>query len=246
MQTPAIRVENVHMKFHMHKEKIDNLKEYIIRVLKRRMKYTEFWALRDVSFTVEKGERLGVLGFNGAGKSTLLKVIAGVMKPTQGEVEIHGIVAPLLELGAGFDMNYSGRENIFLYGATMGFSRAYIKERYQEILDFSELHDFIDAPVKNYSSGMRARLGFSIATAVEPEVLIVDEVLSVGDAKFKKKSEAKIKGMFDRGVTVLFVSHNTDQVRRICDRAILLEKGRIIAQGTADEVCDVYDNMVKK
>jgi len=246
MPTPAIRVENVSMKFHLHKEKIDNLKEYIIRILKRRVKYTEYWALRDISFVVEKGERLGVLGFNGAGKSTLLKVIAGVMKPTDGEVEIHGVVAPLLELGAGFDMNYSGRENIFLYGATMGFSRAYIKERYQEILDFSELHDFIDAPVKNYSSGMRARLGFSIATAVEPEVLIVDEVLSVGDAKFRKKSEARIKTMFDRGVTVLFVSHNTDQVRRICDKAILLDRGRVIASGTADEVCDVYDSMVKK
>ena len=246
MPTPAVRVEHVHMKFRLHKEKIDNLKEYIIRIIRRRVSYTEFCALQDVSFTVEKGERLGILGFNGAGKSTLLKVIAGVMKPTQGEIEVQGVVAPLLELGAGFDMNYSGRENIFLYGATMGFSRDYIKKRYQEILDFSELHDFIDVPVKNYSSGMRARLGFSIATAVEPEVLIVDEVLSVGDAKFKKKSEAKIKGMFDRGVTVLFVSHNTSQVRRICDRAILLEKGCVIAEGTADEVCDVYDSLVKK
>jgi len=246
MPTPAIRVEHVNMKFHMHKEKIDNLKEYIIRIVKRRVNYTEFWALRDISFVVEQGEHLGILGFNGAGKSTLLKVIAGVMKPTDGEVEVNGVIAPLLELGAGFDMNYSGRENIYLYGATMGYSRAYIKERYQEILDFSELHDFIDAPVKNYSSGMRARLGFSIATAVEPEVLIVDEVLSVGDAKFKRKSEARIKEMFDRGVTVLFVSHNTDQVRRICDKAILLEKGRIIAQGEAGEVCDIYDNLVKK
>ena len=244
--TPALRVENVSMKFHMHNEKIDNLKEYIIRVLKRKVSYTEFWALRDISFTVQPGERLGVLGFNGAGKSTLLKVIAGVMKPTAGEVEIHGVVAPLLELGAGFDMNYSGRENIFLYGATMGYSRAYIKERYQEIIDFSELKEFINAPVKNYSSGMRARLGFSIATAVEPEVLIVDEVLSVGDAKFRKKSEKKIQSMFDKGVTVLFVSHNTDQVRRICDKAILLEKGKIIAQGTAEEVCEIYDGMVKK
>jgi len=246
MPNPAIRVENVSMKFHMHKEKIDNLKEYVIRVLKRKVSYNEFWALRDISFVVEKGERLGVLGFNGAGKSTLLKVIAGVMKPTTGEVEINGVVAPLLELGAGFDMNYSGRENIFLYGATMGYSRAYIKERYDEIIKFSELKDFIDAPVKNYSSGMRARLGFSIATAVDPEVLIVDEVLSVGDAKFRQKSEKKIQAMFDRGVTVLFVSHNTDQVRRICDKAILLEKGRIIAQGEANEVCDIYDAMVRK
>ena len=245
-QTPAIRVENVSMMFHMQSEKVDNLKEYIIRVLKRKMSYTEFWALQDISFEVQPGERLGVLGFNGAGKSTLLKVIAGVMKPTSGEVEIHGVVAPLLELGAGFDMNYSGRENIFLYGATMGYSRAYIKERYDEILEFSELKNFIDTPVKNYSSGMRARLGFSIATAVEPEVLIVDEVLSVGDAKFRIKSEKKIKTMFDKGVTVLFVSHNTAQVRSLCNKAILLDKGRVIAQGTADEVCDVYDTMVKK
>jgi len=246
MGTPAIRVENVSMMFHMHKEKIDNLKEYVIRLARRKVAYTEFWALRDISFTVQPGERLGVLGFNGAGKSTLLKVIAGVMKPTMGTVEIRGVVAPLLELGAGFDMNYSGRENIFLYGATMGFSRKYIQARYDEILEFSELKDFIDAPVKNYSSGMRARLGFSIATAVEPEVLIVDEVLSVGDAKFRNKSEAKIQSMFDRGVTVLFVSHNTAQVRSLCNTAILLDKGRIIAQGDADEVCDVYDTMVRK
>ena len=246
MPNPAIRVSNVSMMFHNPTEKVDNLKEYMIRVLKRKMNYTEFWALRDISFEVRPGERLGVLGFNGAGKSTLLKVIAGVMKPTEGEVEISGVIAPLLELGAGFDMNYSGRENIFLYGATMGYDRKYIKARYDEILEFSELQDFIDAPVKNYSSGMRARLGFSIATAVEPEVLIVDEVLSVGDAKFRNKSEAKIKAMFDRGVTVLFVSHNTAQVRSLCNTAILLDKGRVIAQGGADEVCDVYDAMVRK
>jgi ABC-2 type transport system ATP-binding protein len=168
------------------------------------------------------------------------------MKPTAGTVELQGVIAPLLELGAGFDMNYSGRENIFLYGATMGYSRAYIKARYNEILEFSELQKFIDAPVKNYSSGMRARLGFSIATAVEPEVLIVDEVLSVGDAKFRAKSEQKIQSMFDKGVTVLFVSHNTAQVRRLCDKAILLDKGTIIAQGTAEHVCCIYDTMVKK
>jgi len=251
MSNPAIRVENVGMMFHKNSEKIDTLKEYVIRVLRRNMKYNEYWALRDVSFTVQKGERLGVLGFNGAGKSTLLKVIAGVMQPTEGAVAVEGVVAPLLELGAGFDMNYSGRENIFLYGATMGYSRGYIKERYEEILAFSELKDFIDTPVKNYSSGMRARLGFSIATAVEPDVLIVDEVLSVGDAKFRLKSERKIQSMFDKGVTVLFVSHNTAQVRKLCDTAILLEKvspgkGSIVAQGTAEEVCDIYDEMVRK
>ncbi|MCL2532391.1 MAG: ABC transporter ATP-binding protein [Oscillospiraceae bacterium] len=243
MSQPAIAVENVSMKFRMHKEKIDNLKEYAIRLIKRRMSYTEYWALRDVSFAMQPGERLGVLGFNGAGKSTLLKIIAGVQNPTQGKVQVHGVIAPLLELGAGFDMNYSGHENIFLYGATLGYSRAYMKERYHSIVEFSELGDFIHVPVKNYSSGMRARLGFAIATAVDPDVLIVDEVLSVGDARFKKKSERRIKQMFDDGVTVLFVSHNTNQVRRICSRAILLDKGLVIAQGEANEVCDIYDNM---
>lgn len=185
-----------------------------------------------------------MLGLNGAGKSTLLKVVAGVLKPTKGSVNVKGVIAPLIELGAGFDQNYSGKENIFLYGATMGYSRKYIQERYDEILDFSELHDFIDVPVKNYSSGMRARLGFSIATAVEPEVLILDEVLSVGDARFRIKSEAKIRSMFDKGVTVLFVSHNTEQVRRLCNRAILIDKGKIIASGESDEVCDIYDELV--
>lgn len=245
MPKTAVRVENVSVKFNLNKEKIDNIKEYLIKFLKRKLRYTEFWALTDVSFEVKEGERIGILGFNGAGKSTLLKVIAGVLKPTKGSVQVNGVIAPLLELGAGFDMNYTGAENIYLYGATMGYSRKYIEERYDEIVAFSELGDFIDVPVKNYSSGMRARLGFSIATAVEPQVLILDEVLSVGDAKFKIKSEAKVKSMFDKGVTVLFVSHNTAQVRRLCTKAILLDKGKIIASGSADEVCDIYDKRVK-
>ena len=245
MAKTAVKVENVSVMFNLNKEKIDNIKEYVIKFLKRKIRFTEFWALTDVSFEVREGERIGILGFNGAGKSTLLKVIAGVLKPTKGSVEVNGVIAPLLELGAGFDMNYSGSENIYLYGATMGYSRKYIQERYQQIVDFAELGEFIDVPVKNYSSGMRARLGFAIATAVDPQVLILDEVLSVGDAKFKKKSEAKIMSMFDKGVTVLFVSHNTAQVRRLCTKAVLLEKGRVIASGTADEVCDIYDSKVK-
>ncbi len=244
MGKPAVKVENVSVMFNLNKEQIDNIKEYFIKLLKRQLHFNEFWALQDVSFTIEKGERLGVLGLNGAGKSTLLKVVAGVLKPSKGICEVDGVIAPLLELGAGFDQNYSGKENIFLYGATMGYSRKYIQQRYDEILDFSELHDFIDVPVKNYSSGMRARLGFSIATAVEPEILILDEVLSVGDAKFRLKSEAKITSMFEKGVTVLFVSHNTDQVRRLCNKAILIDKGRVIASGTADEVCDIYEEIV--
>lgn len=245
MAKTAVKVENVSVMFNLNKEKIDNIKEYIIKFVKRKIRFTEFWALTDVSFEVKEGERIGILGFNGAGKSTLLKVIAGVLKPTKGSVKVNGVIAPLLELGAGFDMNYSGSENIYLYGATMGYSRKYIEERYNEIVEFAELGEFIDVPVKNYSSGMRARLGFAIATAVDPQVLILDEVLSVGDAKFKKKSEAKIMSMFDKGVTVLFVSHNTAQVRRLCTKAVLLEKGRVIASGTADEVCDIYDKKVK-
>lgn len=245
MAKPAIVVDDVSMMFNLHQEKVDNLKEYFIKLVTKKLRFTEFWALNDVSFTVEKGDRVGVLGFNGAGKSTLLKVIAGVLKPTKGSVKVNGVIAPMLELGAGFDMNYSGKENIFLYGATMGYSRKFIEEKYDEIVAFSELGDFIDVPVKNYSSGMRARLGFAIATAVEPEILILDEVLSVGDAKFKKKSEAKIRSMFDKGITVLFVSHSVNQVLNICNKAIILEKGKLVAQGDAKEICAQYEKMVK-
>ncbi len=246
MGNPVVKVENVSMMFHLNKEKVDNLKEYFIKTLTRKMHYTEFWALKNVSFELEKGDRLGVLGFNGAGKSTLLKVMAGVLKPTKGSVSIKGVVAPMLELGAGFDMNYSGRENIFLYGATMGYPRKYIEEKYDEIVAFSELGDFIDVPVKNYSSGMRARLGFAIASTVSPDILILDEVLSVGDAKFKKKSQARIKSMFDKGVTVIFVSHNTEQVLDICNKAIILNKGEVIASGDAQSICKLYREIAAK
>ena len=245
-EKPAVKVDNVSVLFNLNKEKIDNLKEYFIKLVTHKLHYTEFWALTDVSFEIAKGERLGVLGFNGAGKSTLLKVVAGVLKPAKGTVTVDGVIAPMIELGAGFDMNYSGKENVFLYGATMGYSRKFIEQKYDEIVAFSELQDFMDVPVKNYSSGMRARLGFSIATAVCPEVLILDEVLSVGDAKFKKKSEAKIVSMFEEGVTVMFVSHNTDQVRRLCTKAILLDKGRVIANGDVNAVCDIYDERVNQ
>jgi ABC-2 type transport system ATP-binding protein len=245
MSKPAIVVENMSMMFNLNNEKVDNLKEYFIKLVTKKLHFTEFWALRDINLTVEKGDRVGILGFNGAGKSTMLKVIAGVMKPTEGTVKVNGVIAPMLELGAGFDMNYSGKENIFLYGATMGYSRKFIEEKYDEIVAFSELKDFIDVPVKNYSSGMRARLGFAIASAVEPEILILDEVLSVGDAKFRKKSENKILSMFDKGVTVLFVSHSVDQVLSICNKAIILDHGKIIAQGEAKEICDKYNEMVK-
>ena len=245
MNKPAVEVKNVSVLFNLNKEKVDNAKEYFIKLITRKLRFTEFWALKDISFTINKGERLGVLGFNGAGKSTLLKTVAGVLKPTEGSVKVEGIIAPLLELGAGFDSNYTGKENIYLYGATMGYSRKYIDEKYDEIVAFSELKEFIDVPIKNYSSGMRARLGFAIATAVEPEVLILDEVLSVGDAKFKEKSERKVMSMFEKGVTVLFVSHNTAQVRRLCNKAIIIDHGKIIASGEVNEVCDKYDELVK-
>lgn len=246
MKDVAISVQNVTMNFNLSKEKVDNLKEYIIRLLKRNIEYKKFSALDDVTFEVKKGEHLAILGLNGAGKSTLLKTIVGVYKPTKGTVYKDGVVAPLLELGAGFDPNYSGKENIFLYGAILGYDRAYIESKYDEIVEFSELGHFINVPVKNYSSGMKARLGFSIATAVEPDILILDEVLSVGDASFRKKSLAKVQSMFDKGVTVLFVSHNIAQVKAVCNKAILLEKGKIVAQGDVDEVAAIYEEKTNK
>ena len=236
MSKPAIIVDNVSMKFNLSKEKVDSLKDYIIKSLKKEIQYNEFWALQNVSFTVEKGDRVGILGLNGAGKSTLLKVIAGVFKPTEGTVTKYGKMVPLLELGAGFDPQYTGRENIYLYGAMLGYTKAFIDEKYDEIVKFSELKEFIDVPIKNYSSGMKSRLGFSIATVVSPKILILDEVLSVGDAKFRKKSEKKVLSMFDSGVTVLFVSHSLAQVQRICNKAMILEKGKLIAYGDIDTI----------
>ncbi|MFU0826461.1 MAG: Leukotoxin translocation ATP-binding protein LktB [Lachnoclostridium sp.] len=245
MEKIAVDVQHVSMRFNLDSQKIDNLKEYFIKFVKRQIKYQEFWALKDVSLQVKKGDRLGILGLNGAGKSTLLKIIAGVLKPTEGTVTVKGKIAPLLELGAGFEPQYTGAENIYLYGAVLGYSREFIAEKYDEIVAFSELGKFIDVPLKNYSSGMRSRLGFAIATIVEPDVLILDEVLSVGDAKFKKKCEAKIQSMFDKGVTVLFVSHSLPQVQKICNKAILLEQGRIVASGDIDEVSAIYEEKTK-
>ena len=191
----VISVENVTMAFNLNKEKVDNLKEYVIKLLRRQLEFKKFYALQDINFQVRRGQHLGILGLNGAGKSTLLKTIVGVYKPTEGTVKKKGVIAPLLELGAGFDPNYTGKENIFLYGAILGYNREYLERKYDEIVAFSELGKFIDVPLKNYSSGMKARLGFSIATAVEPDILILDEVLSVGDARFRKKSLAKVQSM---------------------------------------------------
>lgn len=237
----VIDVSHVDMEFILNKQKVDNLKEFVIRKIKGNIEVAKFKALDDITFQVRKGERLAIMGLNGAGKSTLLKAIVGVYKPTAGKVTKVGVMAPLIELGAGFDPEYTGKENIYLYGAILGYSREFLDTKIQDIIDFSELGDFINVPLKNYSSGMKSRLGFSIATAVEPDILILDEVLSVGDARFRRKSLAKVQSMFDNGVTVLFVSHSIDQVLAICDRAILLQKGKIIAEGTAEEVAVVYE-----
>ena len=241
MSDIAVKVDDVSIRFNLSKEKTDSLKEYVIKSIKRQISFNEFWALKDVSFELKKGDRLGILGLNGAGKSTLLKIVAGVYKPTTGTVEKHGKLAPLLELGAGFDPQYTGAENIFLYGSVLGMSREFLEEKFNEIVAFAELEKFIDVPLKNYSSGMKARLGFSIATMVEPDILILDEVLSVGDAKFRRKSEKRVMDLFDKGVTVLFVSHALEQVQRLCNKAIILEHGQVIAYGDTETVSKVYE-----
>ena len=245
MKETVIELKNVGIRFNLSQEKVDSLKEYVIKLLKKELMFNEFWALKDVSFSVKKGDRVGILGLNGAGKSTLLKIISGVYKPSEGTVTHKGVIAPLLELGAGFDPQYTGRENIFLYGSVLGYSRKYLEEKYDEIVEFSELEKFIDVPLKNYSSGMKARLGFSVATIADPDILILDEVLSVGDAKFRKKSEKKIMDMFERGVTVIFVSHQLEQIQMICNKAIILQKGTLVAEGDIDTVTEIYTHMVE-
>lgn len=242
----AVKVEHVSVRFNLSQEKVDSLKEFFLKFVQKQLRYREFWALRDVSFSLCKGDRIGILGLNGAGKSTLLKVIAGVYKPTEGSVKRKGVIAPLLELGAGFDPQYTARENIYLYGAVLGYSKAFIDEKFDEIVSFSELEKFLDVPLKNFSSGMKSRLGFAICTAVNPDILILDEVLSVGDARFKKKSMEKIRSMFDQGVTVLLVSHSLSQVRRICNKALILENGTVRAIGGIDEVGAVYEEITEE
>ena len=237
----AIKVENLTMEYKIVKEKIDTIKEFVIRSIKRNKPSSKkFVALKNISFEIPKGERVGIIGFNGAGKSTLLKVLSGVYYPTEGSITTNGKIAPLLELGAGFDSNYSGKANIFLNGAFLGFSEDFLKEKYDEIVEFSELGESINYPVKNYSSGMRAKLGFSIATLVNPDILIIDEILSVGDIKFQKKSAEKLRSLIDSGITVLLVSHSVAQIRDICNTAIWMDKGEIVMIGEVNEVCDAY------
>ncbi|MBX7076356.1 MAG: ABC transporter ATP-binding protein [Methanobacteriaceae archaeon] len=243
----AIKAENLSMEFNLNQEKVDNLKEYVIKRIKGEIKpKNHFLALNNLSFTVNKGERIGIIGFNGAGKSTLLKILAGVMKPTEGKVETHGKIAPLLELGAGFDNNYTGEENIFLNGAILGYQKEFLESKYDEIVEFSELGEFIKVPIKNYSSGMLSKLGFSVATIVEPDILILDEVLSVGDVKFKKKSGNKLKSMMGSGITVFLVSHSVDQIRKLCKRVLWLDHGNLVMDGDVDEVCDAYIETAKE
>ncbi len=235
-----IKADHVTVSYRMSQDKIQSIKEYIVALLKHKIKYEEFLALQDVSFRIKKGEVVGIIGNNGAGKSTLLKVISGILRPTGGSVSTGGSVVPMLELGSGFDYDLTGRENIFLNGAILGYSEKFLNEKYDEIVEFSELKEFINTPVRNYSSGMIMRLAFSIASMVDPDILIVDEILAVGDAAFQEKSFARMTELMSQGTTVLLVSHSIDQIRRLCDRVIWLDHGKIMAQGETQKICDAY------
>ncbi|MBR0451470.1 MAG: ABC transporter ATP-binding protein [Oscillospiraceae bacterium] len=244
MDDIVIECKEVSCVFNMSTEKVDSLKEYVLKIIKRELMFKEFLALDDITFSVRKGETVGIIGLNGAGKSTLLKIIAGILKPTKGAVTIKGSVSPLIELGAGFDSELTGRENIYLNGALLGYSKEFLNNVYDQIVEFSELGNFIDVPVKNYSSGMYARLGFSIATIVKPQILIIDEVLAVGDFLFQEKCEKKIDELMSGETTVIMVSHSIEQIKRICKRAIWLNNGRIAADGDVTEVCEQYIHSV--
>lgn len=237
-----ISVKNVSMKFDLGVEKGNSFKNKFIAIFdkKRRHKKEYFWALKDVSFEVNKGEVIGLIGSNGAGKSTMLKVVSGVMKPTKGKVEVNGSIAPMIELGAGFDSELTARENIYLNGAVLGYSESFLDQKFNEIVEFSELNDFLDVPIKNFSSGMIAKLAFSISTIVNPDVLIVDEILSVGDIKFQEKSLNKMMELIKGGTTVLYVSHSLESIRELCDKVVWIEHGQVVKIGPSDEVCDEY------
>ena len=237
-----IEVKNVSMRFRMANDNIRSIKEYAVQMLKGKIKYNEFEALKHVSFDVKRGEVVGLIGHNGAGKSTMLKVISGILKPTEGSVTVRGNIAPMLELGSGFDMDMTGRENIFLNGAILGYSEEFLNSKYDEIVAFSEIGQFIDLPLRNYSSGMIARLGFSVATVVEPEILIVDEVLAVGDAAFQEKSKKRMMELMGGGTTVLFVSHSLSHIREMCDHVVWLDHGKVKMFGDTKTVCDAYES----
>jgi len=241
-----IDVDHVTIRFNLAKEKVDNLKEYLVKAMKRELLFQEFLAVKDVSFQVRKGEAWALIGTNGSGKSTMLKAISGIIKPYKGSISVNGSVAPLIELGAGFDMECTARENIFLNGCVLGHSEKFMWEHFEDIVDFADLWDFLDSPVKNFSSGMKARLGFSIATMVKPDILIVDEILSVGDYKFRQKCMKRMEELLSGGTTLLYVSHNIEEVQRLCDHAVWIDKGVPRMIGDAQTVCDAYMQEMKK
>ena len=240
----SVKIEHVTMVFNIANEQLNSLKEYFIKILRRELFFKEFTALDDISFDVKKGDVYGIVGTNGSGKSTLLKIVAGVLEPTKGKVSINGNIAPLIELGAGFDMELTARENIYLNGSLLGYSRAFINEHFDEIVDFAEVRDFLEMPMKNYSSGMVARVAFAVATVIVPDILIVDEALSVGDVFFQEKCERRIRSLIDEHhTTVLFVSHSIEQVERVCQKAVWIEKGHLMMDGPVNEVCEAYRSM---
>ena len=240
MVTNMVEVEHVTMRFRMSDEPLNSLKEVFTTAMRGKLKFNEFLALDDVSFVLEKGKTLGLIGKNGAGKSTTLKLISGILKPTEGSIRTYGNIVPMLELGAGFDLELTGKENIYLNGAILGYSKEYLESKYDEIVDFAEIRDFIDMPIRNYSSGMMARLAFSIASVVQPEILIVDEILAVGDVAFQEKSFNRMKELMSGGATVLFVSHDLEKIEEMCDKVIWLNKGKVVMFGNTDEVCAAY------
>lgn len=237
-----VDVHNLTIRFNKANEKVDNLKEYVTKLIKRQLMFQEFIALKDINFQVKRGEAWGVIGTNGSGKSTLLKAVSRIIKPYKGNIEINGTVAPLIELGAGFDINMTARENIFLNGCVLGHTEKFMRDHFEEIVEFAELQNFLDSPLKNYSSGMTARLGFAIATMVKPEILIVDEILAVGDYRFRKKCEQRMNELLRSGMTLLYVSHAIDEVKRLCNYALWLDHGIMIKQGEAEAVCNAYIN----
>ena len=240
MKQSIVELSHITMRFNLAEEKTDTIKEYILKLINNKLMFDEFFALKDVSFQVNQGDSVALIGMNGSGKSTLLKIIAGVLNPTEGIVKVNGSVAPLIELGAGFDMDLTARENIYLNGAVLGYDRRFMQRHFDEIIDFAELQNFIDVPVKNFSSGMVARLGFAIATIVRADILVVDEILAVGDYRFQQKCHRRMEEMLAGGTTLLFVSHDAEQVKRLCKRAVWLDHGIIMADGLADEVCEKY------
>ena len=240
-----IVVDDVTMRFNLAEEKTDSIKEYCMKLLKGKLHFNEFYALKNISFTVERGDSVALIGHNGSGKSTLLKILAGVMFPTKGGIAVNGTIAPLIELGAGFDMELTAKENIYLSGAILGFDRAFMDQHFEEIVEFSELREFINVPLKNFSSGMIARLGFSIATVVKADILIVDEVLAVGDFRFQEKCKKKIAEILARGTTLLFVSHSAEQVKELCRKAVWLDHGNMMAYGDTEEIYAMYENKYK-